>query len=119
LIEKIYAVITTLLIICNIPLSYALAYSYLGIMDGDKEVSDTMTCLYFSIGIWTTLGFGDVRPSPSARMLAASEAVLGYMFIGVYIGILSTLFRQIFGNGIARPSEISGTMEASERQPPA
>jgi hypothetical protein len=117
LIEKMSAAIIGVLFICNIPLSYALAYAYLGIFDGDKEVRDPMTCLYFSIVTWTTLGFGDVRPSANARMVAASEAVLGYMFIGVYIGILSALFRQIFGNGVARPSDISRRAEASGSQP--
>jgi hypothetical protein len=76
-----------------------------------------MTCLDFSIVTWTTLGYGDVRPSANARMLAASEAVLGYMFLGVYIGMLSALFRQIFGNGVARPT-FRG-IEASGSDPPA
>jgi hypothetical protein len=117
LIEKLSAAIMTVLYVCNIPLTYALAYIYLGVIDGDKEVRNPMTCLYFSIVTWTTLGYGDVRPTANARMVAASEAVLGYLFIGVYVGILSVLFRQIFGNGVAQPS-ISGEAKASGNQPP-
>jgi Ion channel len=66
-----------------------------------------VTCLYFSMVTWTTLGYGDVRPSDNARMLAASEAVLGYMFLGLWVWILSVLFRQIFGPSM-RPDMIRG-----------
>ena len=34
------------------------------------------------------MGHGDLSPSPHARLLAASEAVLGYLFMGLLVAIL-------------------------------
>jgi hypothetical protein len=48
-------------------------------------VKDPMSCLYFSIVTWTTLGYGDFRPSMELRLFAASEAFLGYLFMAVLI----------------------------------
>jgi hypothetical protein len=96
-VEKIMVLLIVLCFVCNLPLTYALGYKYLGIMDGNMKTTDTITCFYFSIVTWTTLGYGDVRPSPDARLLAASEAVVGYLFMAAFIGMFSVLFRQIFG----------------------
>jgi ion channel len=81
-------------LLCNWVLLYAIAYSYLGIIDNEKEVREPITCLYFSIVTWTTLGYGDIRPSLEARVVAASEALLGYIWMGLFIGTLATLFKQ-------------------------
>jgi hypothetical protein len=104
-IEKILVIAMVISIICTITMGYALAYRYIGLIDGEKVTHEPITCLYFSIVTWTTLGYGDVRPSPDARLLAASEAVVGYMWMGAYIGMLSVLFRRIFGRGSRGLSE--------------
>ena len=45
--------------------------------------------LYFSFVTLTTLGYGDIAPrSPIARMLAASEAVVGQIFLTVLVARL-------------------------------
>lgn len=80
-------------LLCNWVLLYAIAYSYLGIIDNEKEVREPITSLYFSIVTWTTLGYGDIRPSLDARLVAASEALLGYIWMGLFIGTLATLFK--------------------------
>ena len=82
-------------LLCNWIMAYAVTYRYLGIIDSEKEVSDSITCLYFSIVTWTTLGYGDVRPSLDARLIAASEALLGYIWMAAFIGLLAELLRQL------------------------
>lgn len=43
--------------------------------------------IYFSLVTVTTLGYGDVLPvSPMARILAATEAVVGALYVAVLIG---------------------------------
>ena len=43
--------------------------------------------VYFSLVTVTTLGYGDVLPvSPMARILAATEAVVGALYVAVLIG---------------------------------
>jgi hypothetical protein len=54
---------------------------------------------------WTTLGDGDVRPSVDARLFAASEALVGYLWMAIFIGLLAVWFRQVFGNQPAEPGD--------------
>lgn len=53
--------------------------------------SDTRfwTGLYFSLVTWTTLGYGDITPPVGIRLVAATEAVLGYVFFGLTVGLVS------------------------------
>lgn len=44
---------------------------------------------YFSLVTLTTLGYGDIAPvAPTARMLAALEAIVGQFFVAVVVGLL-------------------------------
>jgi hypothetical protein len=46
--------------------------------------------IYFSIVTITTLGYGDITPqNANAQLLAASEALLGVIFIGLFLNSLS------------------------------
>jgi voltage-gated potassium channel Kch len=46
--------------------------------------------IYFSIVTMTTLGYGDITPQNSyAQLLAASEAILGVVIIGLFLNSLS------------------------------
>ena len=69
-------------------LLFAKAYQSLGIFDagGYKVLPDLETAVYFSIVTWTTLGYGDFSPSDDARLFAATEAILGYVFMALMIG---------------------------------
>lgn len=42
--------------------------------------------IYFSIITWTTVGYGDLIPSPNSRPFAAEEALFGYIYMAAYIG---------------------------------
>jgi hypothetical protein len=48
--------------------------------------------IYFSFVTLTTLGYGDIRPTTdAARMVATAEAVVGVMFVAVFIARLVAL----------------------------
>lgn len=50
-------------------------------------LNDGQGALYFSVVTWTTLGYGDFTPPPGLRLIAALEALVGYGFFGVSVGI--------------------------------
>lgn len=68
---------------------YALIYRSVGLIDGAGEtLRDTGTGLYFSLITWTTLGYGDVHPPESLRLLAGSQAILGYISMGILVALI-------------------------------
>jgi Ion channel len=95
-IAKIFTALVLLGLLCNWILGYAVLYLYFGLIDGGKQVREPITCMYFSIVTWTTLGYGDVLPSPEARLIAASEALFGYIWLAFFVGMSATLLRQLF-----------------------
>jgi uncharacterized membrane protein len=66
---------------------YAGFYTQYGLI-GDTPTKAPSDCLYFSIVTWTTLGYGDIKPTPESRWIAASEAMMGYVFMGLYVTFL-------------------------------
>ncbi len=61
---------------------YALvAWGGVGSLQGSPEFS-LMACMYFSAETYTSLGFGDLTPVGSIRLLAAVEALNGLLLIG-------------------------------------
>jgi Ion channel len=72
----------------------------MGLVDTiSKEFThDPSTCLYFSLVTWTTLGYGDFRPVPNGRLVAASEAVIGYVMMIILIGFFSRVARNIMSS---------------------
>lgn len=81
----IYDLIATLLIAL---LLFANMYKFYGILDPNGSVTkEPIDMLYFSIVTWTTLGYGDFRPTDSARMIAAAEAFLGYAYNALFLGL--------------------------------
>jgi hypothetical protein len=67
-------------------LVFAGIYRGYGLKD-HAAIIDAATGLYFSIVTWTTLGYGDLSPAEGIRLLAALQALLGYIFLGVIVGI--------------------------------
>ncbi len=61
-----------------------------GIVDDDsgKIITDSSSCFYFSVVTFTTLGYGDLQPIGVARKVAAFEAFVGYLSMGLIIGIV-------------------------------
>lgn len=68
---------------------FAILYHHIGIenTEAPKVAATATDCLYFSIVTWTTLGYGDFRPSEHARLIAGLEALIGYAAMVAAIGI--------------------------------
>lgn len=53
---------------------------YFGTLEGDFNNS-LMDCSYFSFATYTSLGFGDIKPTGNIRFLAGLEALTGLVLI--------------------------------------
>jgi hypothetical protein len=60
-----------------------------GIKSGETFVHKT--ALYFSIITWTTVGYGDLTPLADIRLIAAAEALLGNISLGLAVSLTSSL----------------------------
>jgi len=70
---------------------FSAIHAGLGIYDGGDPPTithDPWTGLYFSIVTFTTLGYGDFQPTHDLRLIAGTEALLGYVFLGLMVGIV-------------------------------
>lgn len=73
-------------------LIFMFAHSFYGIVyagplpDQTEIARDYANVAYFSVVTFTTLGYGDFQPSEPARLLAALEAMLGYVYLGLLVG---------------------------------
>jgi hypothetical protein len=78
----------------SIIIMFAAVYKYFGlIVDGHIIEPSWTEGLYFSIVTWTTLGYGDIQPVEPMRLVAAFEAYIGYIYMGLLAGgIASILF---------------------------
>jgi voltage-gated potassium channel Kch len=60
--------------------------SLTAVLSGHPEIQSLAFLLYFSLVTVTTLGYGDIAPAmPAARMLCSLEAVIGQLFVAVFI----------------------------------
>jgi Ion channel len=54
--------------------------TYFGTLEGDFN-NGLMDCSYFSFTTYTSLGFGDIKPTGDIRFLAGLEALTGLLLI--------------------------------------
>jgi hypothetical protein len=64
---------------------------YLAVHDTPKMLSFS-DALYYSTVTITTLGYGDVVPHGFFRAFAATEALLGFIFLGLFVSGLTLFF---------------------------
>lgn len=68
---------------------WALTYYGLGIFDTLEAA------VYFSLVVYTTLGFGDLLLPPEWRLLAGMEAANGFLTFGLLTALLIEALRQV------------------------
>jgi hypothetical protein len=52
-----------------------------------------MNAIYFSTVTWTTLGYGDIQPVGIYKLVAAAEAIFGYIFMALLMGKVLVLLQ--------------------------
>lgn len=66
-------------------LAFAVVYRQVGLVDNTgsspTSVHDFPLALYFSVVTFTTVGYGDFYPTGVGRLLAALEAMVGYLVL--------------------------------------
>lgn len=79
---------------------FAVLFAELGLMEvrSGKETHDFWTALYFSVSTLTTVGYGDFVPMPESRMVAAIEALTGYVLLGLAV---ATVFAHLSNRSTA------------------
>lgn len=84
--------VSALIAICLV-FGFAFFYSHGGLIDPTGAVDRSAhTCGYFSIITWTSVGYGDVRPTPAMHYVAGIEAVCGYVWMALLVAIMSQAF---------------------------
>ncbi|NOU49996.1 hypothetical protein HG263_05525 [Pseudoalteromonas sp. JBTF-M23] len=90
-ISKQYLVLEFAALILFISLNIVLFANYYyntGLSFKGDIVNDFNISLYFSIVTWTTLGYGDVLPHDSNRLIASIQALVGYVYMAILIGLI-------------------------------
>lgn len=74
---------------------FASLYHMYGVNNGSTLVKgDWAISIYFSVVTWTTLGYGDFSPVKELRLVAASEAMMGYIYMALLVGLFLSLSQQ-------------------------
>ncbi|EPS8363860.1 ion channel [Vibrio cholerae] len=84
-------------------LIFANVYKVYGFLDLNGLVTkDPADALYFSIVTWTTLGYGDFQPLESMRLIAAIEALIGYLYSALFLGFVAGMFLTKFIKNVTK-----------------
>jgi hypothetical protein len=85
--NKLYFYFITLFLLIGY---FALVYKNFGTIPPGQtgtEQLNWLDSLYFSVVTWTTLGYGDFRPgTDTVKLFVMTEALLGYVYMGMLIG---------------------------------
>ncbi|MFT5050942.1 MAG: voltage-gated potassium channel [Chlamydiales bacterium] len=109
---NVYLLVALAFMLMHITLEHMVPGSYqrAGVLLSDSATGvhatlDT-TMFYFSVSTLTTLGYGDISPvRPVAEFLCAAEAVIGQLYVAIFIGGLVALRINAKGTGDGAPSE--------------
>jgi hypothetical protein len=77
---------------------WATAYATAGVFP------DFETSLYYSLMSYTTVGYGDVLPAPSWRLLGPFEAAVGTLMLGWSTGIIVAAVMRIYNTRRSEPA---------------
>jgi len=74
-------------------LTFGVIYWRYGLMHNGEQIEVSIfTALYFSVTTLTTLGFGDFSPTPRLRHITSLQAIIGFVSLGVWIGLIGLSF---------------------------
>ena len=73
--------------------NFAIIYAGGGVEDPSK-MRDGFDYLYFSMVTFTTLGYGDIRPAPDFRLIAAWQAMFGFFYVPIVLSELVSHMRR-------------------------
>ena len=80
-------------LIWSMLIAFTHSYKLTGLYGPEHEVTHNgFECFYFSVITWTSVGYGDFTPTPSARIFAAAEAFVGYLSMACLIAGLNYVF---------------------------
>jgi hypothetical protein len=77
---------------------WAIAYAAAGVLP------DFETSLYFSMQSYTTVGYGDVLPTPSWRLLGPIEAAIGVLMLGWSAAIIVAAVGRLYNTRPGGPA---------------
>jgi hypothetical protein len=68
-------------------LVFSVLYKNVGLLAQNEIVRpNALDAIYFSSVKFSTLGYGDFAPHPSLRVIAATQALLGNLHLGMIVG---------------------------------
>ena len=112
--------------------AYAFIYNVLGVRDTTREGEPIIggseqqlswlnygRCFYFSVASLTTVGYGDLQPTPGVcRAVAGSQALLGYIILGIAASTAADIIQSVAnrsGEDDDDAPESSGNASPSEQ----
>ncbi len=106
-------------------MSFAFLHQLTGLALSDEKNLEPTTledATYFSVVTWTTLGYGDLRPRPEGRLIASTEAIVGYIYMGFFIAFIFYFAQQWFGGlhdeeSLAETGESNGSSGPNPEEP--
>jgi hypothetical protein len=76
-------------------LVFSVLYKNVGLLSqGEIVRPSSLDAIYFSSVTFSTLGYGDFAPHPSARIIAATQALLGNLHLGMIVGATFAAIRR-------------------------
>ncbi len=74
--------------------AYSVLFQRYGLLEDKDRVTEPLDYIYFSVVTWTTLGYGDIKPTQDCRIVAASEALYGYAAMALYLTLIFHVMSQ-------------------------
>ena len=76
--------------------SFAWIYEECGLVDTEgQRVDDWQTALYFSAITFSTIGYGDIRPIGTSRLLASIEGIMQFFLLGPFVTIFVRCLQRV------------------------
>ncbi|GAA6136814.1 hypothetical protein NBRC116583_05610 [Arenicella sp. 4NH20-0111] len=78
-----------MLIVATVAIFAVIYWRYGLLANGEHIDISILESIYFSITTWTTLGYGDFAPIPRIRHITSIQAIMGYVGLGLWVGLMS------------------------------